>query len=102
MAKPFGAGSVITGLLIGRHSVFGLPRFSSAKTVAVVGFVAFGSLGLGSGFAMARAGEGTPLPMDAPRRLVVVGPYRFVRGAPSHALSIVTASPLSPLWAGGG
>ena len=37
------------------------------------------ALGLVSGFLMAVHGAGTPLPLDAPRRLVVVGPYRYVR-----------------------
>ena len=42
-------------------------------------FVAFSSLGLWSGYAMASQGEGTPLPLDAPRRLVITGPYGYVR-----------------------
>ena len=37
------------------------------------------ALGLTSGMVMAVRGAGTPLPLDAPRRLVVAGPYRFVR-----------------------
>lgn len=57
----------------------GSPTFEPNRPVAAAIFVVFGSLGLTSGFTMSRAGEGTPLPIDAPRRLVVVGPYRYVR-----------------------
>ena len=42
-------------------------------------FAAAGSLGIWSAISMAILGEGTPLPVEAPRRLVVGGPYRFVR-----------------------
>ena len=61
------------------ENAVGLPQFEPRRALAGVVFVAFGSLGLTSGFFMARAGEGTPLPLDAPRRLVVVGPYRHIR-----------------------
>ncbi len=44
-----------------------------------VGFALFGGLGLWSGATMAYHGQGTPLPLDFPNRLVVRGPYRFVR-----------------------
>lgn len=37
------------------------------------------ALGLWSGWLMAVRGAGTPLPLDAPRRLVIAGPYRIVR-----------------------
>lgn len=36
-------------------------------------------LALWCGVTFAVVGEGTPLPFDPPRRLVVRGPYRFVR-----------------------
>lgn len=42
-------------------------------------FVLGGSLGLASGMTMAVRGQGTPLPLDGPRRLVLAGPYRWVR-----------------------
>lgn len=44
-----------------------------------VGFALMGALGLWSGVTMALVGRGTPLPLDFPNRLVVRGPYRFVR-----------------------
>lgn len=37
------------------------------------------ALGLWSAFVMSTRGEGTPLPSDAARRLVIAGPYRWVR-----------------------
>lgn len=42
-------------------------------------FVLGGALGLTSGWIMAIRGEGTPLPADCPRVLVVSGPYRYLR-----------------------
>lgn len=41
--------------------------------------VAATALGVSSAIAMSTKGEGTPLPSEMPRRLVVSGPYRFVR-----------------------
>ncbi|HEX8236435.1 MAG TPA: isoprenylcysteine carboxylmethyltransferase family protein [Abditibacteriaceae bacterium] len=59
----------------------GLDRFSFAyqRPLATFFFAGFGALGLWSGLIMARLGQGTPLPVDSPRRLVVRGPYAFVR-----------------------
>lgn len=37
------------------------------------------ALGVSSAIAMSTKGEGTPLPSEMPRKLVVAGPYRFVR-----------------------
>lgn len=52
----------------------------SAVMLAGVGLlIAASALGLWSGFAMASRGDGTPLPSVATTRLVVSGPYRFVR-----------------------
>lgn len=42
-------------------------------------FVAASALGLWSAVSMSTHGEGTPLPIATARRLVVRGPYRFVR-----------------------
>jgi len=41
--------------------------------------LASAALNLWSGAAMSTYGEGTPLPQDTARRLVVRGPYRFIR-----------------------
>ena len=42
-------------------------------------FAAGSAVGLSSAWVMATAGRGTPIPFDAARELVVVGPYRVVR-----------------------
>ena len=42
-------------------------------------FTAASALGIWSALAMSTRGEGTPLPSAAARRLVVAGPYRWVR-----------------------
>lgn len=42
-------------------------------------FIACSALGLWSGMVMAKRGGGTPLPTRCPRRLVVAGPYAYVR-----------------------
>lgn len=49
------------------------------QPLAAALFIALSLLGLWSGFTMARSGKGTPLPLDSPRRLVVSGPYAYVR-----------------------
>jgi protein-S-isoprenylcysteine O-methyltransferase Ste14 len=49
------------------------------RPVAAALFAGFSALGLYSGYVMSRFGQGTPLPLDAPRSLVVRGPYAFVR-----------------------
>lgn len=49
-------------------------------TVASGGLLMLSSLlGLYASYAMVRYGNGTPLPLDQSRQLVLVGPYRYVR-----------------------
>jgi protein-S-isoprenylcysteine O-methyltransferase Ste14 len=50
-----------------------------AGAVGVVLFVLASALGIWSAVAMSTRGGGTPLPAAMPNRLVVAGPYRFVR-----------------------
>lgn len=57
----------------------GLPKLTALPAVGGAMFVAGGSLGLASGYTMARIGEGTPLPMDTARNLVISGTYRYIR-----------------------
>lgn len=57
-----------------RPVVFGAGQWAGLLAV-VLGF----ALALGSVLAFAFVGRGTPAPFDAPRRLVVLGPYRMVR-----------------------
>ena len=49
------------------------------RAVAGAPFVVASGLNLASGVAMARHGDGTPLPTRCARRLVVRGPYRWLR-----------------------
>lgn len=62
---------------------FGIERWHDGavlwRTVGVVLFAAAGGLGLTSAGVMAVRGRGTPLPLDPAVRLVVSGPYRWVR-----------------------
>ncbi|MGH7131275.1 MAG: methyltransferase family protein [Phycisphaerales bacterium] len=53
------------------------PRVS--RYAAVFLFAIAGACGVWSGWTMAVVGRGTPLPTDPACRLVVVGPYRFIR-----------------------
>lgn len=54
-------------------------HFPSQHFVATVGFIFASIIGLSSGITMSYRGEGTPLPTQCPRKLVVGGPYRYVR-----------------------
>ena len=60
---------------------FGLPAFAHAHQhlAATCLFLAASVLGLTSAITMATCGNGTPLPTATTHRLVVAGPYRFLR-----------------------
>lgn len=49
------------------------------QLIGLVAFLLASGLGLWSAYSMATIGEGTPLPTAMAKRLVIVGPYRFVR-----------------------
>jgi len=66
-------------LLLKIQFAIGLPTFPPKQFAAATIFVVGAVLGLGSSVVMARLGEGTPLPPDCPRKLVVRGPYAYVR-----------------------
>ncbi|MEM9615672.1 MAG: isoprenylcysteine carboxylmethyltransferase family protein [Actinomycetota bacterium] len=74
-----------TFLIVGPYLIhlieraLGTPTWAGWPPVGVALFVVGGSLGLRSGYVMARIGKGTPLPLDTARDLVVAGPYRWVR-----------------------
>lgn len=56
------------------------PHVPDASRVAALGFGVGGTVLLvWSAMVMAWRGQGTPFPFDAPRRLVLDGPYRYVR-----------------------
>ena len=52
---------------------------AATAAVGVVVFVLASALGLWSGITMSIVGRGTPLPAAMANRLVVAGPYRFIR-----------------------
>ena len=56
-----------------------MPFPPSAGATGVVVFVLASALGLWSAAAISTRGGGTPLPAAMPNRLVIAGPYRFVR-----------------------
>jgi protein-S-isoprenylcysteine O-methyltransferase Ste14 len=71
-------GPLILVVLERRWQVgFEFPDF--ARPVGLIVLVLASALGIWSAAAMAVAGRGTPLPVAMPSRLVVAGPYRFVR-----------------------
>lgn len=71
---------VIPLVLVRVEAWLGVRGFQPLPAMLVWSVFALASgLGLWSGTTMALAGRGTPLPLDAPRALVVAGPYRFVR-----------------------
>jgi protein-S-isoprenylcysteine O-methyltransferase Ste14 len=63
------------------ESRLGVPGFSFAgqSWMAAAIFVGFSTLGLASGVTMASRGIGTPLPFAATNRLVITGPYAYLR-----------------------
>lgn len=72
---------LLPSLIVELERRVGVVRFDFPfrTSIAVFCFLSFSLLGLWSGFTMARRGAGTPLPLDSPRRLVVVGAYGYVR-----------------------
>ena len=67
-------GDALEGTGLTRTSPPGILQVAGGL-IAVVG----AGLALWCAFTFAIIGRGTPLPLDPPRRLVVAGPYRFVR-----------------------
>ena len=71
-------GPLILVVLERRWQVgFTFPPFAWPVGVSVL--ILASALGIWSAAAMAVAGRGTPLPVAMPSRLVIAGPYRFVR-----------------------
>ena len=70
---------LIPWLCLQIESAIGLATFSPQRVVSTIIFAFGAALGLGSSVVMAKLGEGTPLPPDCPRKLVIRGPYAYVR-----------------------
>lgn len=68
----------VVALLEGRWGL-ALPLPLGVRAAGLLLLAIFSAVGIWSAHAMARNGEGTPLPSHSTRTLVVVGPYRFVR-----------------------
>jgi protein-S-isoprenylcysteine O-methyltransferase Ste14 len=78
----------------------GVPEFPSTAgaLAAVIIFSAASMLGLASAYTMAVKGQGTPLPIDSPRSLVVSGPYAYLRN-PMAAAGMLQGAAVA-LWHG--
>jgi protein-S-isoprenylcysteine O-methyltransferase Ste14 len=53
--------------------------FEPRKMLGWLLFTGYSILGLWSGYTMSWYGNGTPLPLDCPQKLVIKGPYKYVR-----------------------
>ena len=61
------------------ESIAHLNGFVGQKEIGWILFLVFSLLGVYSGYTMSSTGKGTPLPLDCPNKLVIKGPYKFVR-----------------------
>jgi protein-S-isoprenylcysteine O-methyltransferase Ste14 len=79
--------AVMWGLLLGVLPLgidlverwLGSPRLPACPGLGAMLFAVASLLGLATANALVRDGEGTPLPLDTARKLVLSGPYRHVR-----------------------
>lgn len=58
---------------------FGRVAFPAQEEIGIILFLLCSAVGLWSGFTIARHGSGTPLPLDSTTRLVIGGPYAYLR-----------------------
>ena len=72
--------------------------FPHRHLIAAAVFVVYGGIGISSGMLMAIHGAGTPLPVDCPNRLIVIGPYRYVRNP--MAMSSLIQGACVGVWLG--
>lgn len=70
---------IIPDFLMYIEGSLSLPTFNVQSTLGIYLFLIFSLLGFWSGATISILGQGTPLPTDCPNKLVVKGPYRFVR-----------------------
>ena len=69
----------IPALLLQLQNYLALATIRPMPWLSIALFLLGSTLGLRSGFVMSKLGNGTPLPTDCPRELVIQGPYAFVR-----------------------
>lgn len=81
-------------------------EFPFQKPAAAILFAAISSVGVFSAYIMAKIGKGTPLPLDHATKLVVRGPYSFVRNpmavsgvGQGLAVALFLGSPLVAIYA---
>ncbi|WP_291042134.1 isoprenylcysteine carboxylmethyltransferase family protein [Herbiconiux sp.] len=82
IAVFWGLGLVVVPIVIRmleQRWAVGLAFPPAALPVGIVLLVLASALGIGSAVVMSTLGEGTPLPSAMPHRLVIAGPYRWVR-----------------------
>ncbi|HVF47084.1 MAG TPA: isoprenylcysteine carboxylmethyltransferase family protein [Pyrinomonadaceae bacterium] len=86
----------------------GIERFSFAfqRPIAAILFVAISSVGVLAAYTMSKIGQGTPLPLDHAKKLVIRGPYAYVRNpmavsgvGQGLAVALFLGSPLVALYA---
>ncbi len=91
------------------EDAWGIPRFTGPATVVAgaVLLITATILGLVAAALMAVVGQGTPVPFDAARQLVIAGPYRVVRNpmaisavAQLLGIALIFGSPLTVGLAG--
>jgi protein-S-isoprenylcysteine O-methyltransferase Ste14 len=64
----------------------GIQRFPPQPFLAGLGLIVFSALGAWAAVTLAILGEGTPAPFDTARKLVIRGPYAFMR----HPIVVAT------------
>ncbi|MCY7345425.1 MAG: isoprenylcysteine carboxylmethyltransferase family protein [Pyrinomonadaceae bacterium] len=82
------------------------PTFPFQKIIAGISFFGISFVGLGSSYTMSKIGRGTPLPLDATKKLVVAGTYSYVRNpmaisgiGQGIAIALFLSSPLVLVYA---
>ena len=89
---PNGIDEVMT------HLAGAIGFFTPQRTIGICLFLISSALGLWSGLTMAVIGKGTPLPTSNAPKLVVAGPYRFVRNP--MALAGIVQGIAVGIWTG--
>ena len=81
----------LPGRVLAWSGVTNPPAIRAGQIAGMVGAAAGGALALWCILTFALVGKGTPAPFDPPRRLVVRGPYRFVRNPMYLGAALVLA-----------